>query len=108
MEKQDPLYLLEEETKHLPESSFYLWLADILISQAETVFKQDFWKVSRITVINEIQSNLNQAISLFKEDKYKYLESQKQGFLQRKIRINEKLKALEFKHNELLKKISLL
>ncbi|AHB40943.1 hypothetical protein P148_SR1C00001G0132 [candidate division SR1 bacterium RAAC1_SR1_1] len=100
----DPITLLAKETNHLPESSFYLGLADILAVETEKEIKDISRRNYRIKKIEEVQKNLQYALLLFNTDKNNYQENQKQGFLQKKICVDQKLRKLRDNHNKMLLK----
>ncbi|MDD3262408.1 MAG: hypothetical protein PHR61_01050 [Candidatus Absconditabacteria bacterium] len=75
---------LTQETKHLPNSSFYLGLTEFFTNDALKEIKNRKTRECRVKIIEKIQSDLKYALNIFKEDKVNYEENQKQYFLKKK------------------------
>lgn len=99
MDELEAITRLSKETEHLPKSSFYLWLAYILTGNATAEIKKDSRDSYREKTIERIWDNFDYAIELFSEDKKLYEKDQKNGFLERKIYVKNKIELL-VKKNE--------
>jgi hypothetical protein len=95
---------LTQETKHLPSSSFYLWLTEFFTNDALKEIKNRKTRECRVKIIEKIQSDLKYALNIFKEDKVNYEENQKQYFLKKKICIDQKIQQLFEEHIKILEK----
>lgn len=91
---------LIKQNEHLPQSSYYLDVANFLIDESWIENKKR--RAARIIVLEEIKENFERSITLFKEDKKNYNAVQKQWFMERKIRINEKLEKLQRQHMKMI------
>lgn len=98
----DALYMLTKDTEHLPESSFYLWCADILVKEATKNINKKTTRDSRYRFLQEIEQSLAYALNLFDEDKQHYTDIQKQWFLEKKVCVDCQIKALQVKCVKLL------
>lgn len=99
MDELEAIKHLSKETEHLPKSSFYLGLADILTENAASEIKNNERDSYREKTIERIWDNFDYAIELFSEDKKLYEKDQKNGFLERKIYVKNKIELL-VKKNE--------
>jgi hypothetical protein len=93
---------LTKDTEHLPDSSFYLWCADIIVKNAIKGFPKTHKRDRRYKILAEAEKHLKCALLLFAKDKKQYQENQKQWFLERKCYVDKDLKALQVKHIKML------
>ena len=77
MLKAGAIYILSKDTKHLPNSSFYLGAADICSKEAIEEFPKIHIREFRYNMIKEAEGYLYSALSLFDKDKKEYQEVQK-------------------------------
>jgi len=82
------------QTKHLPESGYYLALADYFIDETKN-WKETKSKELRVLTLEKIMEAFNWSTSLFKEDKKNYNPKQLQWFLERKILVCKKWEKLQ-------------
>jgi hypothetical protein len=102
MLKIDAISSLTKDTEHLPDSSFYLWCADVIVKNAIKEFPKIHKRDKRYKILTEAEKYLKCALSLFAKDKKQYQENQKQWFLERKYYVDKELKALQVKHIKML------
>lgn len=107
MNQLEAILILTKETNHLPKSSFYLGLADILTESAKTEIKTNPKSISCTKTINEIRETFNHALELFSDDKIFYNQQQKSGFLERKICVKNKVQKLIDQQKNVARKIDL-
>jgi|GEM_PF-1991194 len=93
---------LIEQNKHLPESSYYLDVADFLVEEANKRFADKPIKQIRINTLEKIQEMFEYSFDLFENDKKEYKTGQKQRYLERKIRYCERQKELQKKHIKMI------
>lgn len=93
MIKSEALKTLAEDTSHLPESSFYLWFTDIMTEESKNELKEKAGQF-RSKTIEQIRDCFYYSLELFSKDKSNYLPNQKQSFLEKKIKVKDKIKEL--------------
>jgi hypothetical protein len=93
---------LSKDTSHLPDSSFYLWYADILIREVDKEIIKYTTRDRRCNLILQVEGYLSYAIQLFDWDKKYYTDVQKKWFLEKKIKVCENIKKVQIKSVKLL------
>jgi len=90
---------LIKENEHLPSSSYYLALTNLLIDEAaKEREKNKTGRHIRTRTLIDIHENFLYCILLFRQDKEDYTKSQKQWFMERKIRTDKKIEELCNRH----------
>lgn len=95
-----------KQYEHHPESSLYLGLANFFADEAVKNITQMPRRATRLLALEEIQNELACALHHFGRDRNRYTPEQKKGFLENKIRVDEKLENLRKKHFKMLVKES--
>lgn len=98
----DDMICLTRDTKHIPQSWFYLGYADILIKDAAKEMKHTIRRHERVKILQDINTEIERAIKFFAQDKNEYTLLQREWFLKRKRVVSEELKALQISHIKML------